>query len=238
MSAETLQLPYGDRRIEFELTRRERKTLAISVRPDLRIEVVAPFDASLDRIFEKVRKRAPWITRQLQFFGQFQPRTPERRYIAGETHRYLGRQYKLKVLPHIQERVKLHRGLLIVQTHKPKQAENTKALVEDWYRERAHIKFPERIAICRQSFPDPNEFEPSGVIIRQLQQRWGSMTPTGKLVLNKSLIRASVDTIDYVITHELCHIRHSHHGPEFYKLLDRVMPDWEKRKVKLERQLA
>jgi predicted metal-dependent hydrolase len=64
------------------------------------------------------------------------------------------------------------------------------------------------------------------------------MTSSGKLILNRSLIQASVDAIDYVITHELCHIRQHHHGPEFLKLLERVMPDWEKRKMRLERQLA
>jgi predicted metal-dependent hydrolase len=73
---------------------------------------------------------------------------------------------------------------------------------------------------------------------RQLQQRWGSMTSCGKLILNRSLIRSSVDAIDYVITHELCHLRFRHHGAEFFQLLDRVMPDWESRKIKLERRLA
>lgn len=64
------------------------------------------------------------------------------------------------------------------------------------------------------------------------------MTSGGKLILNRSLICSSVDAIDYVITHELCHLRHNHHGTEFFALLDRVMPDWQKRKIKLERQLA
>ena len=64
------------------------------------------------------------------------------------------------------------------------------------------------------------------------------MTPSGKLILNRALICASVDAIDYVITHELCHMRHNHHGAAFFTLLDRVMPDREKRKTKLERQLA
>ena len=114
----------------------------------------------------------------------------------------------------------------------------TEALVEDWYRQRAHLKFRERLEICRARFPRPEDYEPNGLVIRQLQQRWGSMTPGRKLILNRSLIRASVDAIDYVITHELCHIRHLHHGAEFFRLLDRVMPDWEKRKTRLERQMA
>ena len=238
MNAENFQFPYGDEKIEFRLERRNRKTLSISVGPDLVTEVVAPADAPLEKIFEKVRKRAPWIRKQLRFFAQFQPRTPERQYVAGETHLYLGRQYRLKVVPHIQQRVKLFRGCIIVQSHKPTERSLTKELVEKWYRERAHIKFRERLAVSQWRFPKPEEFEPKGLVIRQLQQRWGSMTSGGKLILNPSLIRSSVDAIDYVITHELCHIRFRHHGAEFFQLLDRVMPDWEKRKIKLELQLA
>lgn len=238
MSGEALEIGFGDQVIAFALTRRARKTLSISVTPECVVEVTAPADAPLERIYEKVRKRAPWIVNQLRFFAQFQPRTPERRYVAGETHLYLGRQYKLKVALHIQEEVKLHRGCILVQSHKPRDSAHTRELVERWYRLRAQVKFRERLDLCRQRFPRPDEHEPSGLIVRQLAQRWGSMTPGGKLILNRSLIRASVDAIDYVITHELCHMPHLHHGPAFYQLLDGVMPDWEKRKAKLERQLA
>jgi predicted metal-dependent hydrolase len=114
MSEDRLQLSYGEGLIEFQLERRDRKTLAISVKPDLGVEVVAPIDAPIERIFDKVRKRAPWIQNQLRFFAQFQPRTPKRQYLPGETHRYLGRQYKLKVVPHIQQQVKLYRGCIVV----------------------------------------------------------------------------------------------------------------------------
>ena len=238
MSFEMFEIPYGSRTIGFRLERRARKTLSISVNPDQGIDVVAPLDAPIEKVFEKVRKRAPWITRQVQYFDQFQPRTPERRYIAGETHMYLGRQYKLKVAHSIQECVKLYRGRLVVETLRPRQTARTKLLVENWYRERAHIKFPERLILCRERFPNAEEFLPSALMVRQLKQRWGSMTPTGKLILNPALLRASVDTIDYVITHELCHIKYAHHGPAFVELLTRVLPDWVKRKAKLERQLA
>lgn len=238
MKAGNLELCYGEKVIGFTLERRPRKTLSISVRPNLQVEVVAPVDAALDRILDKVRRRAAWIQRQIQFFSQFQPRTTPRQFASGETHLYLGRQYKLKVVLHVQQEVKLYRGRLFVQSHRPHDVGLTKELIERWYRERAQTKFRERVAACREKFPKPALYEPSGLIVRQLQQRWGSMTLGRKLILNVALIRSSVDTIDYVITHELCHIRHDHHGPEFYKLLDRVMPDWENRKAKLERQLA
>ena len=238
MTMGILYIPYGDGKIAFRLERRDRKTLAINVGPDSEVEVIAPIDAAIEKVFEKVRKRAPWIQRQQRFFTQFHPWTPDRRYVAGETHLYLGRQYKLKVEPHIQQQVKLYRGRLVVQSTKPKSRDVTREVVEQWYRERAQVKFRERLARCQERFPNPDAFEPAGLVIMQLRQRWGSMTPSGKLILNRVLIRASVEAIDYVITHELCHMRHNHHGPAFFSLLDRVMPDWEKRKIRLERQLA
>ena len=238
MISEKLQINYGDKILQFSVMRRDRATLAISVTPDLEIEVSAPHDASTERILEKIRKRAPWILRQIKYFSQFHPRTPERQFVAGETHLYLGRRYKLKVVPHIQQQVKLNGGCLIVQSHRPKDNRYTQKLVENWYADRAKVKFRERLVLCQQLFPRPDEYQPASLIVRELRQRWGSMTPNRNLVLNLTLIRSSVDAIDYVITHELCHIRHDHHGAEFYKLLDRVMPDWKKCKSKLERQLA
>jgi predicted metal-dependent hydrolase len=173
MNMETLQFPYGDGRIVFRLERRDRNTLVISVTPDAKVEVIAPIDAPLEKVFEKVRKRAPWIQRQQRFFKQFQPRRLKRQYISGETHLYLGRQYKLKVVPHIQQQVKLYRGRLIVQSLKPKKREVTKALVEQWYHQRAQATFRERLALCKRRFLKPEDFEPTGLVIMQLRQRWG-----------------------------------------------------------------
>ncbi len=83
-----------------------------------------------------------------------------------------------------------------------------------------------------------SDIQQKGMIIRQMKQRWGSMSPAHRLLLNRRLVEAPVDAIDYVITHELCHIAEPHHGTAFFDLLDRVMPDWERRKQRLERIMA
>lgn len=238
MTAVTHTVRYGDVEIAFNLVKRDRKTLSISVRPNLTIEVVAPIGTPLASILTKVQRRSQWIQRQRRFFAQFLPRTPERQYLSGETHLYLGRQYKLRVRQALNQEVKLKRGELVVQSLRPKQRHLTESLLVAWYRDRAQSTFKKRLAVCRERFANPDEFTPKTLIIRQLDQRWGSMTARGNLVLNRSLVRASVDAIDYVITHELCHLRFPHHGPDFFRLLERVMPDWETRKAKLERQLA
>lgn len=238
MTLETDHLRYGEHIISYSIVRRPRKTLEIAVEPDASVTVAAPLDAPLEAIEEKVRKRAAWIVRQQRYFAQFFPRTPERRFIAGETHLYLGRQYRLKVIQHVQESVKLIRGFIVVRTHRPTQLDVTRDLVENWYRDKARLRFPERVSICQQRFPNPQAFEPKGLIIRQVRQRWGSMSPAGRLLLNTRLVQAPVDAIDYVITHELCHLEEQHHGNAFFELLDAVMPDWQKRKQRLERALA
>jgi hypothetical protein len=238
MSFEVRQITFGQSVIEFEVERRDRKTLEIAVEPDLRVRISAPCTAEAKDIDAKVRKRAAWIRKQQNYFHQYLPRTPKRLYVAGETHKYLGRQYRLKVRPGLVDRVRLYRGYIDVETTRPKTQPHIRDLVLGWYRARARRKFFERLQIAQARFPSPDGFMPKTVIIRQLRQRWGSMSPSNRLVLNARLIEAPVDAIDYVITHELCHIEHPHHGSAFIDLLSSVMPDWERRKKVLERTMA
>lgn len=238
MMLEQRRISYGAHIIEFQVERRDRKTLEIAVEPDMRIVIAAPESSQPDEIDARVRKRAAWILRQQAYFNQFLPRTPARKFIAGETHLYLGRQYRLKVEPALSDRVRLYRGRLHVATTRPRNPSHTQELVEAWYRRRAKIKFDERLRHCQTLFSRPDDFEPTALIVRKLAQRWGSMSPARRLLLNLRLIEAPVDAIDYVITHELTHIQEPHHGPAFVELLTATLPDWEARKAKLERVLS
>lgn len=236
--SERLQVQYGTYLIDVEIIRRQRATLEIAVEPDTSVVATAPVDASLDAITAKILKRAAWVRRQQRFFEQYLPGTPERQFVPGETHLYLGRQYRLKVVQHIQATVTLKRGFLVVQSHRPEMPDETRGLIESWYRDKARQKFSERLEVNLLRFPDPEMFRPKGLIIRQLRQRWGSMSPASRLLLNRRLIEAPIDAIDYVITHELCHIEEPNHGPKFYDLLTRILPDWSRRKERLERVMA
>jgi predicted metal-dependent hydrolase len=229
---------YGTEHYDYLLSRSDRKSLAISVLPDTTIEVVAPMGAAIALIERRLHRRAIWIRRQLQYFAQFHPRTLPRKYVAGETHFYLGRRYRLKISQSIQQQVKLKRGFIELYAHRPSRSDLIEAQLEDWYKDRARDHFAARLVACAGRFPDPQAVMPTGVIVRQMSARWGSMSAGGRLVLNRRLIQAATHEIDYVIVHELCHRVHHHHGPEFYKLLTRIMPDWPKRKASLERRLV
>jgi predicted metal-dependent hydrolase len=232
------KLQYGTQPIEFTVVRRERRTMQISVLPDSSVEVVAPVSAHEKDIVKRVNKRAGWICKQIRFFQQYQPRTPDRRFVAGETHLYLGRRYRLKIVRAEQSAIKLKRGFIEVHTCFPSRKTAIREQVEQWLKERALEWFESRLDVCLKRFSSPNKYRPNGLIVRQLKQRWGSMSGSGRLVLNRGLVQASVQEIDYVITHELCHRKHLHHGSQFFDLLARVMPDWKARKKSLERRLA
>ena len=179
-------------------------------------------------------KKAPWIIRQQNFFLSFHPKTPARKYISGETHLYLGRQYRLKVLKGKRNAV-TYKGRHIEVFSKNKN--KAKELVKSWYRQKAKEKFAVIAEPLIQRFKKYG-VEPSGIYIQEMKQRWGSCTPNGKIILNPELIKAPKRCIEYVIIHELCHLIHHDHTQKFLDLQTKEMPDWKKWKTRLEHLLA
>jgi predicted metal-dependent hydrolase len=229
----TYQVNFGSQTISYNLQRMPRKTLSISVHPDLRVLVKAPEETRLEEINERVYRRANWILKQQRQFEIYLPDVPPRKYISGESHRFSGRQYRLKVTKSENEEIKLSRQFLEVYT--PDAAPgHVRELVESWYREQANKIFQERLAACylklsREQVPYPK------IYIRKMQSSWGSCSAKGTISLNIKLVQVPTEFIDYVIVHELCHLKYLHHEPEFYKLLSRMMPDWERKKERLDR---
>lgn len=232
-----LEIQYGRKRIDFRLQYSARKTLAIDVHPNLSVIVTAPEDAEDAVIEKKMRKRAPWIVQQQRFFETYLPPIPPRRYVSGESHRYLGRQYRLRVHQGNEESVKMARGQINVFLPDSNDRSRVKPLVRAWFRTRADIIFQElfdrwiekaiKIGIEADSFK-----------VRKMKTRWGSCTPEGKILLNTELIVAPKACIEYVIVHELCHLREHNHGPSFYALLCSIMPDWKARRERLNQSIA
>jgi predicted metal-dependent hydrolase len=228
---------YGTRRLSYEATFAERKTLAISVHPDASIKLIAPLRSTKSEIEGRLRKRAAWVCRQQRYFDQFIPRTPARRYVSGETHLYRGRQYRLKVRKANVEGVRLTSGYLEVALRDRGDARRIRHLLTDWYRRRAEAYFVTRFEDILASFSLSKEQRPQ-LKVRRMKGRWGSHLSGKTIMLNPSLIRAPTPCIDYVITHEICHILRPTHSAAFFRTLTKRMPDWEKRKSRLERLLA
>ena len=230
----TESIEFGSRRIDFQLEYTNRKSLGITVRPDLGVFVKAPVDTSVGKIKEMIHKKAPWIIRQQSFFLAFHPKMTDRKYVGGETHFYLGRQYRLKIISNKVESVKL-KGKFIEVTTLDKS--RISQLVKDWYVQNAKKKFNLIATELIEKFNKYN-VEPSSIVLREMPTRWGSCTPKGKIILNPELVKAPKGCIECVIIHELCHLVHHNHTQKFIDLQTKEMPDWEKWKLKLENLLA
>jgi predicted metal-dependent hydrolase len=226
---------YGSDTIRYEVCfLASRQTLAIEVYPDSRVLVRAPLSCPYALINEKVQKRAGWISKQLAEFERYRPRTPARQYINGESHLYLGRQYRLKLIQSEFASVKLARGRLLVSVPGDPDPERVKILLHRWYLDRARAVFGEALESGLRHFQNVDS---PRLIVRNMQSRWGSLSYAGTMTLNVNLVRAPHPCIDYVIIHELCHTKHRDHDARFFKLLGQLMPDWEQRKVRLEAAL-
>lgn len=232
MSRHTFQ--YGSTTINYELQFSDRKTLGITVTPEMNVIVSAPNGTEINKIESRLIKRAPWILKNISYFLAFHPKMPHRKYISGETHLYLGRQYLLKIILGEEESVKLKGKHLIVNT---KKSSNARALLENWYLVQAKNKLYSIAVPLVEKFKKHN-VAPVSIELRTMPKRWGSCTTKGKIILNPELIKAPKGSIEYVITHELCHLIHHDHTQKFFDLQSKEMKDWEKWKTKLETLLA
>ncbi len=227
-------IQFGSKRIDFSISYSQRKTLGIAVTPEMEILVQAPPNTSLDTVKEKLRKKAPWIIKQQNFFLGFFPKNPPKKYVGGESHLYLGRQYRLKIIPGKKSDV-YRKGHYIEVTTQNKS--KVKSLLKRWYKDAAKTKFSKIAEPLIQRFKK-YKVEPTGIYVQEMKKRWGSCTPSGKIILNTELIKAPTACIEYVIIHELCHLVHHNHTKKFIDLQTKEMPDWVKWKTNLEKLLA
>ena len=230
------RISYGGEKIDYEVVfRSTRTTLAIEVHPDGLVRVRAPAGCPADQIAERVRRRANWIRQQRAGFARYEPRTSPRRYVNGESHKYLGRQYRLKIVKSGRAGVRMTRDRLVVSVPDPGRLRQVRATLQSWYRGRARLLFVEVLEAGLRRF---EEIERPRLVLRVMESRWGSLSRAGTLTLNTDLVRAPRECIEYVVVHELCHLKYRDHDAAFYRLLERILPDWAKRKGRLEQALS
>jgi Predicted metal-dependent hydrolase len=217
--------------IEYSIARRRRETVEIAVLPDGSVVVAAPMDLPEESIARLVERRSAWIRRKRAFFQEFEPRRPPRRYVGGESHLLLGKSYRLRIVRG-KPGVAIS-GDRIVVTTPTKSPSEVASRLDAWNRRQAYIWFSMLLDDAWRSF-GYSEHDKPHLRVMALVRRWGSLSKNGRLTLNIALIQAPKACIEYVIVHELCHIKHPGHGPDFLAALGKSMPDWEKRKDRLE----
>lgn len=230
-----LRLPYGDRRISCEVRRSEsrtRRSVAIHVEPDGRVLVDAPTDAASAAIRLAVSKRLAWIHRRIVAAEARRKFSAPREYVSGETVLYRGRRYQLKVVNAADGNSVRLRGRYLEVRTRDRSPDAVRALQDHWFRERARDLLPQRLEATAQSLRWLQTVPE--VSIRQMRRQWGSCSPAGRITLNTRLIHVPGECADYVLLHELCHLKAHNHSRAFYRLLDRHLPRWKEIKARLD----
>jgi predicted metal-dependent hydrolase len=218
----------------FQFARSSRKTLAVYINRDASVMVRVPLRVSLGEVALFLRERWAWIQDQRQKFLD-NPAPRPFRYQHGETFRHLGQDCLLLVEPGSRNLAALKGQVLRVRLMPESQADADmlEKVIERWQRREALKLFPQRLSIChaamqalRLPFPE--------LKIRKMRSRWGSCSRDAVITLNLDLMRMPLQCIDYVITHELCHLVEFNHSSRFYELQSRFSPEWKIHKQQLE----
>lgn len=228
-------LQYGEAQISYQVffvSGRKHK-VAIHVHPNGRVQVDAPAQTSLAEVKQAVAKRSRWLFNRIERIREQRAWVSPREYVSGESHFYLGRRYLLKIqkIKRQQHGVKLMRGQLLVTTDNSNR-DCVKALLWDWYKNNAHSQFDTRL---ERLWEKSNWVQEQPLWkLRSMKREWGSCSPKGVLTLNPHLVKAPPQCIDYVLLHELCHLKFHNHSRSFYRLLKTEMPEWEAVKGRLD----
>lgn len=232
---ETIQ--FGNSKINFTLRRSaNRSGVAITVMPDGSVTVVAPKGVRRARVSQVVAKKADWIITQQESFRGWQKGFPKE-FVSGESFYYLGRQYKLKIKKRKIEcsevSTKMIRGQLEVEVpdslDSRVQARLVREAVVNWYKPLA-LK---HLCAVTDKYARMLGVEYKSLKIREMHKRWGSGGRTGKLAFNWRVIMAPKRLVEYVVAHEVCHLKYDDHSERFWSQLARLMPDYERRRTEL-----
>ncbi len=230
----TIHLARGD--LAFTLVRSDRRTLGITVTAEGEVIVRAPRRVAQARVLAFVDTRGDWIAKARARFAALPLRTSPPTFVEGETHLHLGQPYALAVETGLRLGVRLEGERIVLALHRPSDLARRAALMRAWRFAEARALYPARVAAQFAGFA-ARGFTLPPVTIRALQRRWGSMSRDGRMTLGLDLIRAPLACLDFVVAHELCHLVHFNHGPEFRALMDETMPDHAQRRAMLEAAL-
>jgi len=212
--------------IDFKVVYSRRRTLGISVHPDSTVIVRVPYRTSDKTIVRIVEEKASWIIKHRDNYRNHNNSSLIRSYSNGEIHLFRGREFTMKIENSKKSYIRFTEETIEIGLGKPDDQDAVKKLLYKGYMSEAKELFPELLRATLEKFNYQN-FKPSGLIIRSMKRRWGSCSFRGVITLSTELIKLPDIFIEYVIIHELCHLKHHNHGAKYYELLSELFPEWK-----------
>jgi len=203
----------------YHIIRTKRKSIALIIEPDGRLVVRAPMRVSDADIKHLVKQKERWIReKQKQVIDKSTQTTPKV-YMDGEEFLYLGKSYKLKIVVDLNPALVLSRKFYLSRRALPK----AESVFTEWYREQARVVISERVKL----YAARHGFKYRKIRITSARTRWGSCSSLGNLNFTWRLVMAPPEVIDYVVVHELAHLRVDNHSKEFWNQVECIIPDYK-----------
>ena len=213
--------------IIIEKTER-RKTVSIFIERDGSVKVLAPLTASDETVETAVRSKEYQIFSKLAKWKELNLGRVSRQFVNGQSFLYLGRNYRLSIEENQDIPLKISGGYFRLDK---KLVDKADKVFKDFYRVKAEQKIRERLKLIEEKFQQ----KPTTVKILELQNRWASWTPKNGLNFHWRCVMAPISVLDYIITHEMVHLKHPNHSPEFWNELDKKMPNFREQENWLRR---
>ena len=230
---------YEGQEICYLLEYKPVKNLNLRIHKDCHVYVSANPEVPTEKVDDFVVSKGKYIlSAQKRFYDLAQYSPQPKQYVSGETFYLLGRGIRLKVEKSMQESIFTDGIFLYLSTKDPNDYSKKQKMVARFLDEQCRITFREIISKFYPIFQKYGIKEPI-LRIRDMETRWGScLAQKGIITLNKRLLEAPRNCIEYVALHELCHLIHPNHSKSFYEFLTMLMPDWKERKLILDRNAA
>lgn len=202
----------------------KRRSIGYVVKRDGRLELKLPHHVPYAAAAYYIEQKKDWLLKKQKEMQVYQHQVITPQYHRGGSLYFLGKPYIIENHLDIQKRIILDDNQIIVYSHKILDDTAIKALIEDWLKEQFTRMTQEFIPQALPLFNDELDYQ--HLRIRKMKRSWGNMRKNGIMTLNLSLIHTPKECIEFVIIHELCHLKHFNHSPQFYMLIDKILPDW------------
>jgi predicted metal-dependent hydrolase len=217
----------GDLEVHVQISER-RRSVRLTVERDSTVTAVIPPAVDETRLAKIVTAKRRWLYARLAQRKALGKVRPPREYVSGEGFPYLGRSYRLLIVEESPRPVRVNGGRLELRRD---SLEDAARQLARWYQHTGELWLRKRV----KPWAARMEVEVTALRVLPLGYRWGSCTLDGKVNIHWASMQLPPDLVDYVLLHELAHLRRRDHGPEFWRLVERAMPDTSLRRERLRR---
>jgi predicted metal-dependent hydrolase len=212
--------------IYYKIIYSKRRSISISISPHNGVVIRAPKGISPEKIDRFVNEKSSWIKKYIDSYSCSVSINYGKKYIDGEYHYYMGKEYVLKLILSNKPYIRVYEDIIEAGIKDINDNTKVKALLDKWYREQAIIRFLQYFNSILQRYEN-YQFNPSEFVVRPTKSRWGSCSSKGRISISSELIKLDEKFYEYIIIHELCHLKHPNHGKGFYTLLEEILPDYK-----------